>query len=101
MANTGSVLLSGTLLDNSGNPISGQTIALTYTPSGSTTPVSIGSVTTTSTGAFSSTVTVPAPGTYVFTATFAAVTGYDGTTASTGSTAVNVKTVLTITATVQ
>ncbi len=101
MANTGSVLLAGTLLDNSGNPIASQTIALSYTPSGSTTPVSLGNVTTSPTGSFSTTVTVPAPGTDVFTGTFAAITGYGAATASTPATAINVKTVLTITATVQ
>ena len=99
MANTGSVLLSGTLLDNSGNPLAGETIALAYQVAGGV-ATSLGSVTTNSSGAFSTTVTVPA-GTWIFTATFAAVTGYDAASATSAPTAVSVKTVLTLVVTVQ
>ncbi len=95
MASTASVTLSGTLVDSSNNGIAGQTIALSYNNG------ALPSATTSSTGAYSSVVTVPAPGTYTFTGTFAGVPNqYGGSTASTSPLSVVVKTVLTVTVTV-
>ena len=102
---TGSVLLSGTLLDNSGNPLANMTVALSYAPSSGGTPTPLTSVTTNASGAFSETVVVPAGGPYVFTATFSAVTtgtpNYDGATQTATLTTVPIKTVMTLTAAAQ
>lgn len=98
---TRTVVLSGTLEDSAGNGLT-EPLTATYisTASGSTAQP-FGS-TTSSAGSWSISGSVPAPGNYIFTVSFAGVSGqYDPSSASTPATQVNAKVVLTIQVTVQ
>jgi uncharacterized protein YfaS (alpha-2-macroglobulin family) len=95
-ADTGTVVLAGTLLTSGGNPVAGATITFTDT-NGDTIP----SATTDATGAFSVTATVAAPAANeTFTASYAGDATHKASTASATGT-ILVGTTLTLNLTVQ
>jgi len=93
------VRLTAVLKDSGGNPLSGKTISFAYKQSTATAWTSAGTATTDTTGTAYVTVTVTAPGTYDFQASFAGDDLYDAYTATVNSYTVKDKTSITLTPT--
>ena len=91
--------LTAVLRDSGGNPISGRTISFAYRTSGAATWTNAGTATTGADGSASVIVSLTAPGTYDFQASFAGDSQYDAATATVTNYTVKAGTSLTLTVT--
>lgn len=91
--------LTAVLKDSNGKPISGKTISFSYKTSGATTWTDAGTATTGGDGSASVIVSLTAPGTYDFQASFAGDDQYEAATAIVTNYKVKDRTSITLTIT--
>lgn len=96
---TRQVRLTAVLKDSGGNPISGRKISFSYRTSGGATWTSAGAATTGGDGSASVTVSLTAPGTYDFQASFEGDAQYEPATATVANYTVKSATSITLTIT--